>query len=139
MGNNQSIRRVNYEDMQEVYKKTDTYLVINTLPPNSQECLIFNTTPIDREELIINKYLVTNRAVPIVIYGTNNNDETCIQKYTQLSKLGFKNIYIYTGGLFEWLLLQEIYGYDFFPTTKKNIDFIKYKGNPILHTPLLRM
>ena len=139
MGSSQSIRRINYEDMQEAYKKTDIYIIINTLSPTMQECLIFNTTSIETEELIINKYLTTNRSVPIIIYGMNSNDETTISKYNQLTKLGFKNIYIYSGGLFEWLLLQDIYGYDFFPTNKKNVDFIKYKGKAILHIALLQM
>jgi rhodanese-related sulfurtransferase len=139
MGGSQSIRRINYEDMQEAYKKTDIYIIINTLSPIMQECLIFNTTSIETEELIINKYLTTNRSISIIIYGMNSNDETTIHKYNQLTKLGFKNIYIYSGGLFEWLLLQDIYGYDFFPTNKKNVDFIKYKGKAILHIPLLQM
>jgi hypothetical protein len=47
--------------------------------------------------------------------------------------LGFINIYLYNGGLFEWLLLQDIYGDDNFPTTKKNIDLLKYKSQKILN------
>ena len=41
--------------------------------------------------------------------------------------LGFYNVYLYNGGLFEWLLLQDIYGFDEFPTTKKELDILKYK------------
>ena len=33
----------------------------------------------------------------------------------------------YPGGVFEWLLLQDIYGNDNFPTTKKELDILKYK------------
>jgi len=34
---------------------------------------------------------------------------------------------MYTGGLFEWLLLQDIYGKTEFPTTTNIIDLLKYK------------
>jgi hypothetical protein len=39
--------------------------------------------------------------------------------------LGFKNVYIYLGGMFEWLLLQDVYGQKEFPTDKKGeiLDF----------------
>jgi len=50
------------------------------------------------------------------------------KKYDQLVKLGFSNVFIYLGGLFEWLMLQDIYGYDEFPTTKKELDILKYKA-----------
>ena len=63
----------------------------------------------------------------MVIYGKNTNDEAIIKKYNQLMQLGFKNVYIYPGGLFEWLLLQDIYGNELFPTTKKELDILKYK------------
>ena len=42
-----------------------------------------------------------------------------MKKYDQLIGLGFVNVFIYPGGLFEWLLLQDIYGYDNFPTQNK--------------------
>jgi len=42
--------------------------------------------------------------------------------------LGFLNIYVYLGGIFEWLLLQDIYGDEEFPTTSKIIDILKYSG-----------
>ena len=36
-------------------------------------------------------------------------------------------VYLYLGGLFEWLLLQDIYGFDDFPTTSRQLDILKYK------------
>ena len=33
-----------------------------------------------------------------------------IQSFDLLKKLGFTNVHIYFGGLFEWLLLKEVYG-----------------------------
>jgi hypothetical protein len=57
--------------------------------------------------------------------------------HNQLVKLGFSNVFIYLGGLFEWLMLQDIYGYDEFPTTIKQIDFLKYKPPPRLNISLI--
>ena len=48
-------------------------------------------------------------------------------KYKQLLSLGFTNVSIYIGGMFEWLLLQEIYGEAPFPTTCHELDLLKYK------------
>jgi hypothetical protein len=58
-------------------------------------------------------------------------------KYNQLNSLGFYNVYVYTGGLFEWLLLQDIYGEKDFPTTNIELDILKYKPNKVLNIPLL--
>ena len=63
--------------------------------------------------------------------------EKIYEKYSQLSSLGFYNVYIYPGGLFEWLLLQDVYGVDDFPTTKKELDILRFKPNKVLNVPLL--
>ena len=137
MGNNQSMKKINYEDMQTVIKNPEVYLIINTLPPSEQNCLIVNTTLASDEENIINQFMKTNKNVRVIIYGRNCNDETTNKKYQQLMSLGFYNIYLYTGGLFEWLLLQDIYGKELFPTTKKELDLLKYKPSQILNIALL--
>ena len=97
------------------------------MPINKQECLIPNTLSIDKEESYINELLKLDLDRHIVIYGTNTNDLIIYEKYDQLVKIGFKNISIYQGGMFEWLCLQDIYSDDLFPTTKKEIDILKYK------------
>ena len=109
MGNNQQKQKVNFEDVQFVIKNADNYLLIDTISENLRNCLIINTISIDKEELIINKLLNNgdNKNIKIIIYGKNSNDDTPIKKYEQLLDLGFSNIYIYSGGLFEWLLLQD--------------------------------
>ena len=57
MGNNISItKKVNYEDIQYVMKNNN-FLLINTLNPNNQKCLIKHTIEINKEEQIINKCL----------------------------------------------------------------------------------
>ena len=137
MGNTQSIRKINFEDVQIVLKHSDIYILINTLEETDQQCLIKNTIPIYQEESIINKYLKTGKNMRIIIYGKNCNDEKIYKKYQQLLSLGFYNVFVYPGGLFEWLLLQDIYGTEEFPTTSKQLDVLKYKPSPMLNIMLL--
>ena len=139
-----STRNINFEDMQHVIteqnreyaKKT---LIINTLDAHQQACLIAGTLNIEMEVDILNAQLKKNKDIQIVLYGMNSTDTTCVKKYDQLFKLGFYNIYVYSGGLFEWLLLQDIYGTDLFPTTAAKVDFLKYKGRRIMNTRMLEM
>lgn len=137
MGNTQSNKKINYEDMQNVIKNPEIYLIINTLPLSEQKCLIVNTTLANEEEEIINRFMKENKNIRIIIYGRNCNDETINKKYQQLYSLGFYNIFVYLGGMFEWLLLQDIYGKDLFPTTKNELDLLKYKSNQLLSISLL--
>lgn len=131
MGNSNTIcNKINFEDIQHTMKNTDIYFIINTMTQSEQSCLIHNTTPIDNEERIINNFIKTNNFnVKIIIYGKNSNEGSVEDKATQLRQLGFTNIYIYLGGMFEWLMLQDIYGEEEFPTTSKEIDILKYKPN----------
>jgi hypothetical protein len=137
MGNSHTTFKINYEDMQIIVNKPEFYLIINTMSKTEQNCLIFNTTHADDEETVINNCLKSNRNVKIVVYGKNSNDETVQKKVQQLTTLGFNNIYVYSGGLFEWLLLQDIYSKELFPTTSKELDILKFKSPPILNTRLL--
>ena len=127
MGNNLSINRINFKDMQ--YAISNNMIIINTLNINNQECLIKNTLKPDEEINAINNIIQKNKNIKVIIYGENSSDDSLVRKYYQLKKLGIKNIYIYIGGLFEWLLLQDIYGSEEFPTTKEIIDILKYKGD----------
>ena len=63
----------------------------------------------------------------IIIYGKNCRDLSVYKKYKHLYSHGFTNVYIYMGGLFEWLLLQEIYSSELFKTDGSEIDLLKYK------------
>jgi hypothetical protein len=137
MGNTQTMKKINFEDMQTAIKNPEIYLIINTLPSAEQQCLIVNTVSVNDEEIIINKFLKENKNIIIIIYGKNCNDDSTHKKYQQLLSLGFYNIFVYTGGLFEWLLLQDIYGKELFPTTKKELDILKYKPNQMLNIALL--
>jgi hypothetical protein len=137
MGNTQSIIKINFEDMQTATKNPETYLIINTLSAREQQCLIKGTVGLEQEEAIINKYIKDNRGIKIVIYGKHNHDENVEKKYQQLLSLGFYNVYAYIGGIFEWLLLQDIYGHELFPTSKKELDLLKFKPAPTLNISLL--
>ena len=129
MGNRSSqINKVNFEDIQWIIKNNNSpYILINTLNKENQTCLIRNTISIGEEEKIINLCLAKKKNIKIIIYGKNTNDISIINKYRQLSDLGFPNTFIYLGGLFEWLCLQDIYGFIEFPTTSKEIDILKFK------------
>ena len=149
MGNNISLtRNINFEDMQFAINEKDSQsnhyndnyqkiIIINTLDAYQQHCLIVGTLNIETEIEILNIQLKKNKDVRIIIYGMNATDKTCITKYEQLLKLGFWNVYIYTGGLFEWLLLQDVYGNELFPTTSTKVDLLKYKGRRHLNMKML--
>jgi hypothetical protein len=138
MGNSQSsMQKINFEDMQTASKNPEIYLLINTLPESEQNCLINGTISAQQEEQIINKHLRGNKSIQIIVYERNCNDDKLLKKYQQLMQLGFYNIFIYSGGIFEWLMLQDIYGFDEFPTTTKQLDFLKYKPRQQLNVGLL--
>jgi len=147
--NYSSYNYVNFEDIKFIIneitltnselnnRNKDNFLLINTLNSNEQKCLIKNTCSIAVEENMINNYINNNKNINIIIYGKNSSDISIIDKYNQLISLGFKNVFLYSGGLFEWLLLQDIYGDYEFPTTKKELDILKYKPNKLLNIKLL--
>jgi hypothetical protein len=146
MGNSTSITRtINFEDMQFAINNKEhlsdyrgkKYIIINTLEAHHQSCLIAGTLNIDLEVEVLNAELKRNQDIQIIIYGMNSADATCAKKYEQLFKLGFYNIHIYGGGLFEWLLLQDVYGMELFPTTSAKVDILKYKGRRQLNMRML--
>ena len=133
---NVTTSKINFENVQEA-TKTKSIILINTLSRENQGCLIRGTITADKEESLINECLKKNKRVTIFIYGKNNNDETVIKKHKQIVDLGFKNVYIYSGGLFEWLLMQDIYGDENFPTTTKELDLLRYKPETNLSNSLV--
>jgi len=127
---NQIIKKVSFQDIQYAQSNERT-IIINTLSEQEQTILIYKTVPIASEiSQVENAIKLKNN---IIIYGKNSNDESIYVKYSQISKLGGV-VYIYVGGLFEWLLLQDIYGTDMFKTTNKTLDILKFKPNNILNT-----
>tara|TARA_Y100000389_G_scaffold95236_1_gene91894 strand:- start:5484 stop:5867 length:384 start_codon:yes stop_codon:yes gene_type:complete len=127
MGNINSVQRINFEQVQDTINNNNPYLLINVLDYNQQDCLIHTTIHADKEELEINNCIRVNKEKKIIIYGKNCNDDKIFKKYKQLKLHGFKNIYLYLGGLFEWLCLQDIYGKEQFKTVGYENDLLKYK------------
>ena len=137
MGNQVSlVPKVSYEDIQMVvYRNINvaySVLLINTLPERMQHCLIQTTVDFRQEEQIINECITSNPNIMIIVYGKNSNDITILHKYEQLVKLGFTNVYIYTGGIFEWLILHEIYGKDLFKIKGYERDHLRYRTKSVL-------
>ena len=129
-----NIQYINYQNMQQCINDTNT-LIINTLNSGEQDCLILNTIDYNREQEIFNK-LIENydfKSKKIVIYGKNCNDNSAINKANQLIDLGFQYIYVYNAGLFEWILLQEIYSEEHFKTTSIVTDILKFKSEKIIY------
>ncbi len=126
-----TIEKCGFEEIKRsIENKSQTkYIIINTLPIHEQFCLIRGTLSYNLEESTINDLMESYevKKVKILIYGKNSCDPGIEKKYHQLKKLGFSDVAVYYGGLFEWLLLQDIYGVDEFPTTSNVIDILKYK------------
>ena len=123
---NITFHKINFEELQSKLENNDIVL-INTLSNDLQNCLIYRTIEANQEVEIINDLIKKNKKKEIIIYGKNSADMLLFNKYKQLLKLGFIHISVYTGGLFEWLLLQDIYGNELFKTTSVVLDILKYK------------
>ena len=120
-----SIKYINFE---EVIRATPaTTVIINTLTVSDQGCLIAGTVSAMEEEVVVNDLLKTNKHIQIIVYGKNCTDLGVIKKATQLQTIGFSNVCVYGGGMFEWLLLQDVYGKTEFRTTCNKVDLLKYK------------
>jgi len=133
------INKVSFEDMQFIIQNPDQFILINTLPMTEQQYLILSTLPCEKEESTINNLLSNyeTNSKHIIIYGKNVNDESVEKKYNQIVALGFTYVFIYSGGMFEWVLMQDIYGMEEFPTTDYTLDILKFKPNRALTARLL--
>lgn len=122
-------KQLSFEDIQFANQYSDQFIIINTLPISDQSCLIKNTISYIEEENVLNNLITMNglNNKKLIVYGRNNTDDTIKIKYDQLVNLGFQSVYLYVGGLFEWLCLQDIYGKDEFPTTTYTLDLLRYK------------
>lgn len=146
---------INFEDVQSIIgvpasapgsgpglkqRGNDQFLLISTLDDANQNHVIKSTILAQDEEERINEIISGKNDdaenIMLVVYGKHVADEKVITKYNQLKSLGFSNILVYPGGMFEWLLLQDIYGADLFPITSTNkcrdIDILEYRPPSIL-------
>jgi len=132
-------RRIGFEDVKYAIAHHNSFLLINTLPVSEQKCLIKSTLDWNLEEQtlneMLNQYSFSSRS--IIIYGRNATDLNVDKKYEQLMQLGFSDVSMYSGGLFEWILLQDIYGDAEFPTTSRELDLLKYRPSKTFDVPRL--
>jgi hypothetical protein len=135
---NSEINYIGYEHIQDfinVHKFRKDMVLITTNPVsngggsgggngngsnngNNMNGLIRGTIQsVDEEERIINRVLESGKMGEMIlfIYGKNCSDTLPVRKAQQFIDLGFRNIYVYLGGLFEWALLADLYGLDEFP------------------------
>jgi len=117
-------------------------IIISTFSYDEQDFLIKGTSLANMEEKQINDIIQRGKVYEytIIIYGKNSTDSTVEVKYKQLIQLGFVKVFVYYGGMFEWVLLREIYGEDLFPCINhmKNMKediLLKWKPNRILKNP----
>jgi rhodanese-related sulfurtransferase len=135
-----TMRRVGFDDVLLAVRQPETYLLINTLPVQEQSCLIRSTIPIAEEEALMNSiiasYQQSNKTV--IIYGKNNADTSVDRKYQQLTSLGFRQVYVYAGGMLEWMLLQDAFGKDEFPTTSVLLDLLRFQPPSVFKIPRIQ-
>ena len=130
MGNSASIKKpANFEDVQRFVSATDAHILLNVMDETDQDVLILKTLSAYDEvktlEMLIDDAEFDYK---ILVYGKNMGDiEKILKKQKQLEALGFSEVYVYFGGLFEWVLLQDIYGKELFKTTRSVTDILRYK------------
>jgi len=118
--------------------KSKPVLLIHVLSdPQLEQCLIRATIPSDKEEQVINQLVSKGetRNVSVIIYGKNTMDiPKCMKQRDKLLQLGFNHVFVYGGGMFEWLLLNEIYQSELFPLDYLQkgykVDILAYKDPP---------
>lgn len=113
---NKTTCRVSYETVLSLAGTADV-IVISTLAETFQGCLIPHTVACSHEEKCVNDVLERKKQglYTVIVYGENHLDPTVERKCAQMRVMGFKSIYMYAGGMFEWLLLHEVYGGENFP------------------------
>jgi hypothetical protein len=121
-------KSIGFDDMLHCIKSPSKYAIIHTMSA-SENILIYGTLTAAEEEVFINECLSSYSDKPktIVLYGRNSCDESPLKKRAQLMSLGIGDVYIYAGGMFEWILLQDIYGKDEFKTTREVADLLAYR------------
>jgi hypothetical protein len=120
---------VSFKTLQEM---TPNMVLIHTFKPEEQHCLIRGSLTAAKEMAMVQELMSdsTTRDVMMVVYGRNYMDPKPYQQADHLRQLGFRRVYVYAGGLFEWLMLHDLYGAEAFPLVKtdstKDEDPLKY-------------
>ena len=121
-------RSIGFDDFLTCIKTPEKYAIIHTMSAG-EPVLIAGTLTATEEEAFMNDYLSTyaENHKTIVLYGRNSCDDSPRKKRAQLLSFGISDVYIYSGGMFEWALLQDIYGVGEFPTTGVVADLLVYR------------
>ena len=130
MGNilsSEKVECINFKQLKQLLED-NSVLIINTMPLEKQKCLIPKTINAIKETDFINDILESGKekTKTILIYGMNHTDISVQKKAKQLLDLGFKKINLYLGGMFEWLLLNDVYGKDEFPIQGTSSDILLF-------------
>jgi hypothetical protein len=133
------VRRVGFDDVLLANQAPEKYLLINTLPLHQQSCLIRNTVSVAEEEALMNRLISSycHYGKPVIVYGKNGADVTVDRKAQQLKALGFREVFVYSGGMLEWMLLQDVFGHAEFPTTSPCGDILRFQADSVLKMPRL--
>jgi hypothetical protein len=124
-----SSNMVGFEDVKHAIRAGPAkFILINTF---EQDVIVQGTVSSEREEIVINAQLTDYMKpdVPIIVYGRNSCDDSVDAKEKQLRALGLDDIYVYRGGMFEWLLMGDVFGQDEFPIVRRgtlSVDILKY-------------
>ena len=87
--------------------KRDIPLISGTLAPVMEEVYV--------NELLESLDAVSLSEILVIVYGRNATDKSVVEKAKQMYSLGFTSVCVYLGGMFEWCLLQDVYGEKEFP------------------------
>jgi hypothetical protein len=120
---------IGFDDMIEFISDRSVVLITTMSDSMGPHRIVGTLSPTDEIDEINRCIANCTHNRRIVIYGENSSDESGFRKSEQLRGMGFTDIYVYGGGLFEWILLQDIYGADTFKTNQPIDDILRYKGN----------
>jgi 3-mercaptopyruvate sulfurtransferase SseA len=91
------------------------------------------------EEAVMNQWIASYKhyTQTVIVYGKHGADIAVDRKYQQLTGLGFREVYVYAGGMLEWMLLQDVFGATEFPTTSKTTDILRFQAPSVFKMPRL--
>lgn len=118
---------LNFDDMKLAVDRG--YIICHIMDETDETILIKNTLSVKDEIKKINDLIKQSKFdETIVLYGRNYTDlEKIVQRFQHLISFGFTRVFIYVGGLYEWVLMQNLYGDKLFPTNN-SIDLTNIKS-----------